>query len=311
MRSPNTIAVTAPRLRCHCLLPLLGALALTVGGCTLAQTQAFQPGASAAAAAVPAFGSPLQKGDAARSRGDFAAAAAYYRSAHQADPKALQPAMRLAESLLTLKDYAAAAAAYGDAATLAPKNAEAHWRLGELLLLDNKPADAVEQLKTALTLRPGDARLYNAIGVAYGLMGRYDLAKSNFTAGLRIAPDHIPLRDNLGLTQFLAGDFAGATTTLSAVAKLPQAVRSRQNLAMIYALHGDMEKARETARHDLDPAAVEAELAYYRTLAAKGPAVLAKEGAALFGVHFSADAGGARNAQVAARPSPPAPAGAH
>jgi hypothetical protein len=45
-------------------------------------------------------------------------------------------------------------------------------------------------------------------------------------------------------------------------------VRVRQNLALVYALSGDMAKAEELARHDLPPALVGETLDYYRQLSA-------------------------------------------
>ena len=303
---PGNAAVGFPRPRFARLLSLCAALLFAVAGCSslsdLGPSAASDEPPDAAAKAAP---SPLQQGDEARAHGDFARAAELYRTAHAADPKALEPMLRLGASLVAMQAYPEALSAYQEAATIAPRDPEATWRLGELLLIRDKPEDALAQIQIALAARQSDPRIYNAIGVAYGMLGQYDLARRNFTAGLRIAPDHLGLRDNLGLTQFLMGDYDGAVATLSDLAQLPQAARARQNLAMIYALHGEIDKARAMGRRDLDEASVEANIAYCRSLASLDKETLAQEGVTIFGIQFSGDPGIKQVPRIAARPAAP------
>src|SRR5262249_37088501 len=95
----------------------------------------------------------------------------------------------------------------------------------------------------------------------------HDLAQQDYRKGLALAPDQMSLRNNLGLSQALSGDYNGAIATLSDVAGRPGAsARNRQNLALVYGLAGDNDHASAVARTDLDDAAVRSNLAYYTLL---------------------------------------------
>jgi Flp pilus assembly protein TadD len=286
------------------LSPLLGLLALVGQGCSALPTprdgaqrsggsiaSLFGKEGAAAAPAPPASqadAEPLRLGDGARSSGDFAGAAVYYRRAHDAAPQALDPLLRLGAVLVDLKAYAEALDAYRAAATLAPGDTDIAYRLGGVYLVLEQPQAALEQFRGALATRDTDPLLYNALGVTQSILGQIEPAQASYKAGLRIAPTHLGLRNNLGLSQMLAGDYAAAVATLEALVALPGATaRHRQNLALAYALKGDADKAMAVARIDLDEAAAASTLAYYRSLATMDQHGRALDGATLLGVHFS------------------------
>jgi len=107
-------------------------------------------------------------------------------------------------------------------------------------------------------------------------------------------PGHMGLLNNLGMAQFLAGDFNGAVNTLTGLVVLPNAKPSyRRNLAFVYAVHGDLAKAREVAGQDIDLAALDADLTTYKKLAD-----MPGEGVdrALMGIRFSRNAADAEAA---------------
>jgi len=244
------------------LLPLFAACALALSGCAHAPKTSE---ASAAALAAEDAKPPMQRGEEADARGDYAAAAGFYRKAHEADPAALGPLYRLGAAQVAGRDYTGAYETYHQIQTLSADDAEAAFRLGELMLMRGSPQAALDQFDIALRTRKVDPALYSAIGVAYSMMGKYDKAIGDYRLGLKIAPDHMGLRNNLGLAQFLAGDYEGAVKTLSDLVALPDAKpRYRQNLAFIYAIHGDYEQARAVAGHDVDLASLKSDLDLYR-----------------------------------------------
>ncbi len=285
------------------LLPLFAACAVALSGCAHAPKTSE---ASAAALAAEEAKPPMQRGEEADSRGDYAAAAGFYRKAHDADPAALDPLYRLGAAQVAGRDYTGAYETYHQIQTLAADDPEAAFRLGELMLMRGSPQAALDQFDIALRTRKVDPMLYSAIGVAYSMMGKYDKAIGDYRLGLKIAPDHMGLRNNLGLAQFLAGDYDGAVKTLSDLVALPDAKpRYRQNLAFIYAIHGDYEQARAVAGHDVDLASLKSDLDLYRN----GQKTNQQGGESqainqeLMGIHFSGNPATARAAPVSAQTS--------
>ncbi len=303
------------------LLPLFAACALALSGCAhFSKDSGPSSAASAQAQAAEEAKPPMQRGEEADARGDYAAAAAFYRKAHDADPAALDPLYHLGAAQVAGRDYTGAYETYHQAQTLSADDPEAAFRLGELMLMRGSPQAAIDQFTIALRSRKVDPALYSAIGVAYSMMGKYDLAIGDYRLGLKIAPDHMGLRNNLGLAQFLAGDYDGAVKTLSDLVALPDAKpRYRQNLAFIYAIHGDYEQARAVAGHDVDLASLKSDLDLYRN----GQKINQQGGESkainqeLMGIHFSGKpmavapataAVGTQTSQIRAQPSRAHPA---
>jgi len=208
----------------------------------------------------------IRVGDATRAGGDPGSAVALYRRAHELAPRDPVPLARLGATFVQLSAYTEAAEAYRQAVELAPNDADVRAGYAALLLTIDKPALAVTHLEAALA-KSKEPRLYNLMGVANDLLGRHDVAQRNYAEGLRLAVNNAPLRNNLGLSQALAGDFTTAIATLSAAAASPDATpRTRQNLALVYGLSGDYDKAAAVARADLDEPSVKSNLAYYTLL---------------------------------------------
>jgi Flp pilus assembly protein TadD len=75
--------------------------------------------------------------------------------------------------------------------------------------------------------------------------------------------------NNLALSRAMAGDLDGARAMAQRAAAAAGAdLRVKQNLALIYALSGNMAKAEEMTRRDLPPADARETIEYYRELAA-------------------------------------------
>ena len=210
------------------------------------------------------------------------------------------PLSRLGATFTELRAYNEAVAAFREAIDLAPNDSELRCGLATVLLAIDKPELAMTQLDAALALRQ-EPRTYSLLGVANDLIGRHDVAQQNYADGLRLAPDNLPLRNNLGLSQALSGTFDTAIATLSAAAESPKATaRTRQNLALVYGLSGDNAKAASVARADLDEASMKSNLAYYAMLRGMDDRARA---AAIIGARAPLNGDQA----AAPSPSPPAP----
>ena len=109
-------------------------------------------------------------------------------------------------------------------------------------------------------------------------MGQHDQASATYRQGLTIAPASVSLRNNLALSLALQNQFAEAVDLIRPVAEGPEATRrSRQNLALVYGLQGDLGGAARLGRADLDPGDLKNNLAYFATVRGlESPAVRAE-----------------------------------
>lgn len=209
----------------------------------------------------------MRAGEASRKRGDYTAAAAFYRRAQNADPDAVEPLVGMGESLAAGGAAREAAQAFRQALALKENEPRALRGLGNALIAQDQADLAIEQFEKALGINPRDYRAYNGLGVAYDSQAEHTKAQEYYYAGLEIAPDDVSLRNNLGLSLAFAGHYKGAIEILRPLALRPGATaRDRQNLALAYGLSGDVAQAKKFARLDMDSREVERNLSYYAAL---------------------------------------------
>jgi Flp pilus assembly protein TadD len=209
----------------------------------------------------------VRAGDTSRNRGDYAAAAAFYRRAHDAAPKDIEPLNGLGESLVAAGVARESADAFRLALMIDDKNGRALRGLGNALIAQEQADLAIEQFEKALAVDPKDYRAYSGLGVAYDSMADHAKAQEYYYAGLEIAPNDPSLRNNLGLSLAFAGYYKGAIEILRPLAlRTGATARDRQNLALAYGLAGDIENAKKFARMDMDSREVERNLSYYAQL---------------------------------------------
>lgn len=209
----------------------------------------------------------IRAGDKSRDRGDFNAAAAFYRRAHEAEPDKPEPLIGLGKALAMGGAPRRAAAAFRKALTIDPDNAAAHRGLGNALIAQEQADLAIQEFEKVLKKNPKDHLAYNGIGVAYDAVANHTKAQEYYYAGLEVVPGDVSLRNNLGLSLAFAGHFKGAIEILRPLALRPGATpRDRQNLALAYGLAGDTFNAEKFARLDMDAQSVQRNLSYYAAL---------------------------------------------
>ena len=82
----------------------------------------------------------------------------------------------------------------------------------------------------------------------------------------------MPARNNLALSLALTGHFADALDIMTPLARSTTATaRIRQNLALIYGLKGDNERATAMSRMDLDQQTTEANLKFFSFVRSGSP----------------------------------------
>jgi Flp pilus assembly protein TadD len=209
----------------------------------------------------------MRAGEASRQRGEYAASAAFYKRAQDADPKSVEPLIGLGEALAAGGVSREAAESFRRALAIDDKNTRALRGLGNALVAQDQADLAIEQFEKAIAIDPRDYRAYSGLGVAYDSMADHDKAQEFYYAGLEIAPNDTVLRNNLGLSLAFAGHYKGAIEILRPLALRPGATaRDRQNLALVYGLSGDVEQAKKFSRLDMDSREVERNLSYYAAL---------------------------------------------
>lgn len=207
----------------------------------------------------------IRVADATAAAGDMASAVQMYRNAHKIDPLNSMVTERLGEALLRIGEFDDAVEVFDKAIRGAGKPS-ARIGMAKALIALNQPQAAITHLEAALKIDESP-RVYNAMGVAYDLIGDHGAAQAYYRTGLDINAGNLNLQNNLGLSLSVSGRHDEAIRVLRKSASSPRAQpRNRLNLALAYGMAGETEAAAETARFDLDEAAVQQNLAFYATL---------------------------------------------
>lgn len=167
--------------------------------------------------------------------------------------------------------------------TVGAKQAQGAAGRAQQALARGRSTEAVDLAEAAVAAMPRDASYRMLLAQSYLANGRLVSAETSFADTLTLDPereraalnlalvqvalgkraeamrtladyrDKLPAAD-FGLAVALAGDPTAAVGILEAAARAPDAsAKTRQNLALVYALAGQWAKSRTTAQQDLDP----------------------------------------------------------
>ena len=204
-------------------------------------------------------------------------------------PKPDKPALRLAaQARLALAAHKgdAAVAAAEQAVALQPSDAGYRMLLGQSYLAAGRFGSAETAFRDSLTLSPGQSKAQFDLALAQIAQGHGSEAQ----ADLHALGGAIPAGD-VGLALALAGDRQGAITMLTDLVRSGKSdPRSRQNLALTFALDGRWREARAVAMQDTAPDKIDAQLAGWAELA-KPTATGSVQIASMLGVTPAADPG--------------------
>jgi len=213
----------------------------------------------------------LDAAAASEAQNDFGTAAGYYRNVYMRDPNNVRAAVGLMQSLRAMGALEPAREVAEKAIAAKPNDPAIVGEVGKIRLADGQLDDAVTLLKRASDLDPKDWKARSALGVAYDRLGDSKKADEAYQAALKVSPENPAILNNQALSHAMADDLPGAREILQRAVASPAAdIRVRQNLALIYALSGDMAKAEALTLRDLSPDAARERLAYYRELAGRG-----------------------------------------
>ena len=214
----------------------------------------------------------MRIGAAARASGNLGNALSLYRRAGSLQPDAIAPFIAIGNTLLEMGQADEAIIAFNSALSREPRDPEALRGVARAYLKTSRPELAGQPLALAYEGTPNDPKLLMLIGVADDFVDQHGEAQARYQRGLELAPGDPGLTLNLALSLALTGDYDQAIIRLRPFAMSPSATpRERQTLALIYGLKGDRAAATKLALVDLEPAAVQHNLATYDSLRRLSP----------------------------------------
>jgi Flp pilus assembly protein TadD len=206
----------------------------------------------------------------ASAQNDPTTAATYYRNVYTRDPTNARAAVGLMQSLRELGAADQARDVADKIIVARPDDVAVLAEVGKVRLANGQVPEAVRLLQRATALDLQDWKSRSALGVAHDRLGETDKAEESYRAALRISPENAVVLNNFALSRAMAKDLTGARELLQrAIASAGADARVRQNLALVYALSGNMAQAEALTLRDLPPDLARETLAYYRELAAQ------------------------------------------
>jgi Flp pilus assembly protein TadD len=257
------------RTRCVFALGLLSGL-IGLAGCQDVPSLHLDPlSTDGREGNAPDVGYPavMRVAAASRAAGDYSNAVNLYRHAAALETHNADPLINLGDTLLDMGKIDEAIINYNAALKISPRAPAGLRGLAKAYLKTGRPDLAGPPLALAFQDTPNDPKLLLLIGVADDFIDKHEAAQARYRQGLRLAPLDPSLNLDLALSLGLSEKFDQAIGLLRPIALAPNGTpQERQTLALIYGLKGDQKAARELARRDLDPAAVDHNLAFYDTL---------------------------------------------
>lgn len=250
-------------------LALAAALALAgCGGVPKGPVLPDGPASAPASADARARAMSLTRiADTALRSGDAESAVGLFQEATLTDQGSLPAALGLGEALLVVGRDLEATRAFERAMAIAPQALEARYGYARAMIAINRPEVAADQLRALVDEAPTNMAALNALGVAQDLLGDHAAAEGTYRQALTVMPASEAARNNLALSLALQDRFKEALDLLRPLAEGPNSTRrSRQNLALVFGLQGDMAAAERVSRIDLGGEALASNLAYFAAL---------------------------------------------
>lgn len=212
---------------------------------------------------------------AALAAGDFAKAAQIYEqlatSAKTSPEQLLRYKIGWASALRRLGDYDRSLAMFGELLEQNAKNMDVAEGRALTLMAMGKTVDASRAFSDIMEVEPNRWRTLNALGILFVSKNMIPEATAYYTEALKFSPDNPAVLNNIGLSMAIDKQYGRATDALDQASRLSKSAGQRKqidmNTAMVFAVSGDLEHAREIAARYLNGAALENNMGLYAHLA--------------------------------------------
>ncbi len=199
--------------------------------------------------------------------GNYVTAAIQYRTLLDRSPKDRNALLGLARNLRYTGNAKLAAAELLKAPGFSAGDAVILLELGKAEIATGNAKDAVRHLQSAQKKDSANWDVYGTLGVGFDLLKSYDKAQEAYAKALTLSPGNLSVLNNMAISLALSGKIDAAISTLEdapiSIRRMPQV---RQNLALFYALKGDLKKAGTLTKMDLSEADARNNLAVFNRL---------------------------------------------
>jgi Flp pilus assembly protein TadD len=186
-----------------------------------------------------------------------------------ANPKDMNKGLAYANGLESVGQKDEALTVYQKLAEDDPANARLAGLYGRKLAAAGKAEQAIPVLEQAEQQGDTDWRVMSALGTAYDEKGLYQKAREQYAKALKADPQNLSVMNNLAMSYALEGNLKQAEAQLRAADALPRSTsepRIRQNLALVVGLQGRFDEATKLAQQDLPPEQVQENMAYLKKM---------------------------------------------
>lgn len=187
----------------------------------------------------------------------------------QANPQDMSKGLAYANGLESAGRNSEALEVYRKLSEGNPADAKAAALYGRKLVAAGRSQEAIPVLEAAEQKGETDWRVLSALGTAYDQQGLYDKAREQYRRALAADPQNLSVMNNLAMSFALQGDLKQAEAELRAANALPRSAgepRIRQNLALVVGLQGRFDEATQIAQQDLPPEQVQQNMAYLKKM---------------------------------------------
>lgn len=247
--------------------PMAAAIAgtLLLAGCAGSSGLLGNVPATAATGALPM---PVSDGGGATSAAAPRTAAVKGPQASSAAPGTSR--LQLVRALRAKGDKTRALAEAERARVEKPGDRELARETGLIALELGQIDKARKALEAALDPASPDWRTLSALGTTLASAGNQREAQSHFLRALELKPDHQATLNNLALSYALDGNLAKAEKTLKSADRAEAPAKVKENLAIVLALAGRYDDAVQVAKGVMAKEAAEANIAYLKTITQSG-----------------------------------------
>lgn len=201
---------------------------------------------------------------------NYQAAAGHYQNLLQRKPDNLAFILGLARNLRYIGNAREALETLEGGQKKFAGDAAFVLELGKAQLAAGNAQGAVETLQPLVARGSENWSVYASLGIAYDLLQSPDEAWKAYGQAIDMSPGNPEVLNNMALSAALGGKIELAISTLEgAGGQARKSPQIRQNLALFYAIKGDMKKAETIAKIDLDEKSLRHNLEIYSRLNAK------------------------------------------
>ena len=200
----------------------------------------------------------LKTADRLQEKGNIQSAIPIYQKALEKPGAAKLPIyLKLGQAYLADGDLEAGRKIFEQALTV-DENNQANNQLARCYLLAGKPEAAIIIYQGIIEKNQNDFKAYNGLGVASDLKHNHKQAQEYYKKALQLHSGDSEITSNLALSLAFSGNFQEALKLMQPLGEqVGASTKQRHNLAVIYTLAQQDEKARDLFSKDLESSTVE------------------------------------------------------